>query len=89
MDRGSSYLLSIKTFLFEIICNKQYTSDYSLGIIDHKWYKINPFVHDAPFPYPLKTSENGKVFSEVFSGLRKGALGTNGLNSLQKLAKIS
>ena len=37
---------------------------------------FNPFVPNAPFLYPLKTSENCKVFSEK----RKGALGTNGLN---------
>ena len=30
---------------------------------------INPFVPDAPFPYPLKTSEDGKVF--CFQGVEK------------------
>ena len=38
----------------------------------------NPFVTNAPFFYPLKTSENLIVFL-MFSGGRKGALGTNGL----------
>ena len=33
--------------------------------------KVNPFVPNVPFLYPLKTSENRKV--------ETGALGTNGL----------
>ena len=37
---------------------------------------LNPFVLNASFLYPLKTSEN----LTVFRGYRKGALGTNGLN---------
>ena len=39
---------------------------------------INPFVPNAPFLYPLKTSENLRFF-DVFRGWRKSALGTNGL----------
>ena len=38
---------------------------------------INPFVPNALFPYPLKTTENLTVF--CFQGYRKGALGKNGL----------
>ena len=60
MDRGWLYLLSSKIFLFKIICNKQYTSDYCLGVISHKWYRINSFVPNVLFHYPLKTSENSK-----------------------------
>ena len=41
---------------------------------------INPFVPNAPFPYPLKT-ENCKVFLMVFfGGQRKGASGANWLS---------
>ena len=60
MDRGWLYLLSSKIFLFKIICNKQYTSCYCVGVISHKWYRINPFVPNALFIYALKTSENHK-----------------------------
>ena len=55
------------------------SSDYVK--IFHNYVKhVNPFVPNAPFLYPLKTSENLTVFlrfSDVFSGHRKGALGTN------------
>ena len=40
---------------------------------------VRTFVFNAPFFYPLKTSENRKVF-RFFKGQRKGALGTNGLD---------
>ena len=40
---------------------------------------INPFVPNAPFLYPLKTSENRNVFR------RRGALGTNGLTSFRAI----
>ena len=39
---------------------------------------INPFVPNAHFLYPMKTSENRKVFWR-FQGVEKGALGMNGL----------
>ena len=49
---------------------------------------LNPFVPNAPVVYPLKTSENLKVFwlwfSNVFRGYRKGTLGTNGLIFFQR-----
>ena len=35
---------------------------------------INPFVPNAPFLYPLKTSENCKVFW-CFQGVEKGCIG--------------
>ena len=44
---------------------------------------INPFVSNAPFLYPLKTSGNRKDFSDVFRGQRKSALGTNGLSKVK------
>ena len=37
----------------------------------------NPFVPNAPFLYPLKASENRKVF--CFQGVEKGFIGNNGL----------
>ena len=43
--------------------------------------EVNPFVPNAPFLYPLKTSENRKVF-DVFRGQRKCALGVNELINL-------
>ena len=36
--------------------------------------KINPFVHNAPFLYPLKTSENRYVFW-CFQGVEKERIG--------------
>ena len=39
-----------------------------------KDYNFHPFVPNAPFPYPLKTSENTKVFW-CFQGVRKGCIG--------------
>ena len=39
---------------------------------------LNPFVPNAPFLYPLKSSENLTIFWCV-QGYRKGALGTNRL----------
>ena len=40
---------------------------------------LNPFVSNAPFLYPLKASENRKVFW-CFQGVEKGYIGKNGLN---------
>ena len=45
--------------------------------------RINPFVLNAPFLYPLKTSENLTVFW-YFQVVKKGALGTNGLRNLSE-----
>ena len=39
---------------------------------------FNPFVPNASFLYPLKTSER---FSDIFKGQRKGTLGMNVLKS--------
>ena len=50
--------------------------------------QINPFFPNAPFLYPLKTSENRKVFG----GQRKGASETNGTspgNGKKKIFKVS
>ena len=40
---------------------------------------LHPFVSNAPFLYPLKTSENRKVF-RFFQGVGKGCMGTVGLS---------
>ena len=45
----------------------------------HEYIILNPFVPNAPFPYPLKPSENRKG-----GGQTKGASGTNGLNIYNK-----
>ena len=41
--------------------------------------KINPFVPNAPFLYPLKTSKNHKVFW-CFQGVEKGCIGSKWAN---------
>ena len=46
--------------------------------------KLDSFVPNTRFFYPLKTSEKRKV-SDVFRGQRKGALRTNGLIHTKKL----
>ena len=53
--------------------------------VNHKIFRpfrinipLNPFVLNAPFLYPLKTSENRNVFW-YFQGVKKGCIGTNGL----------
>ena len=40
---------------------------------------VNPFVPNAPFLYPLKTSENRKVFW-CFQGVDKGCIGNKRVN---------
>ena len=48
-------------------------SVYILGVINHNWNGINPFILNAAFLYPLKTSENfgyyrnSKKFPEIIS----------------------
>ena len=44
-----------------------------------KTRKVNPFVTNAPFLYPLKISENHKVFS-CFQGVEKGCIRNKWLN---------
>ena len=48
------------------------------GLIHKSLITFNPFVHSAPFFYPLKILEKFTV-SGVFMGQTKGAFGTNGL----------
>ena len=40
---------------------------------------VNPFVPNAPFLYPLKTSENRKVYC-YFQGVEKGCIGNEWVN---------
>ena len=40
---------------------------------------VNPFVPNAPFLCPVKTSKNRKVFS-YFSGVEKGCIGNKWVN---------
>ena len=37
-------------------------------------FNLNPLLPNAPFPYPLKTSENFTVF-QCFQGVEKGCIG--------------
>ena len=43
---------------------------------------VNPFVLNAPFIYPLKTSEN----DQVFKGVEKGFIGNERVNTLLRLS---
>ena len=68
----SEYLAKEKSFLDEI---KSVFHNFLRAIVWWKARKItdtsfNPFVPNAPFLYPLKTSENLKVFL-MFSGGRE------------------
>ena len=40
---------------------------------------MNPFVPNAPCPYPLKTSKNRQVFS-CFQGVEKDCIGSEWVN---------
>ena len=53
---------------------------YYMSAIVQWTHDRNPFVPNVPFLYPLKASENCKVFW-CFQGVEKGALGTNTLKS--------
>ena len=48
---------------------------------------IDPFVSNAPLLYPLKTSENRKVF--CFQGVEKGCIGNKWVNGAFVLLGIS
>ena len=48
---------------------------------------INQFVPNAPFPYPLKFSENVKIFLR-FDGVEGGAVETNKLKVISTLSAI-
>ena len=63
-------------FKLEIPCWKQYSQKIPGYVIESS---INPFVPNAIFLYPLKTSENRKVFwcfqmVENFHGVEKGCI---------------
>ena len=47
---------------------------FSRNTLTIQYPKINPFVPHAPFLYPLKISENRKVFW-CFQGVEKGCIG--------------
>ena len=52
------------------------------------WLLINPFVHNAPFIYPLKTSEKFTVFSR-FQGVLKEYIGSKWVDQLwQKVGTL-
>ena len=67
---GKFYLL----FLPEVLFLKSFLRTFS-GILNvYSKLKINPFVPNAPFFYPLKTAENLSVFW-CFQGIEKGCIG--------------
>ena len=45
---------------------------------------FNPFVPNAPFPYPLKTSENLTVFW-FFQEVEKGFIGNEWVKTIVKM----
>ena len=47
---------------------------------------FNPFVPNAPFLYPLKTSEHGKVFW-CFQGVEKGYIGTKWVKTSKRFTR--
>ena len=48
---------------------------------------INPFVPNAPFLFPLKTSENRKFFW-CFQEVEKGCIGNKWVNIFFDIAKL-
>ena len=68
-------LLDILFFFFVVLIIIKVVT--CLVTISAKMIFFNPFVPNAAFLYPLKTSEN----LDVFRGSRKGAMGTNELKS--------
>ena len=60
-------------------CLQQVSTEYSVFLINFSLcgicnININPFVLNAPFLYPLKTSENLTAFW-CFQGIEKGCIG--------------
>ena len=51
----------------------------SIKLNSYSGLSINRFVPNAPFLYPLKTSEN------LFSGVQKGCIGYKWVNVLREL----
>ena len=50
--------------------------------------KLNPYVFNAPFLYPLKTSENRKVFL-CFQGVeKKGYIGDEWVYNTSKIKRV-
>ena len=47
---------------------------FFFNYLKSRYYYINPFVPNALFLYPLKTSENCKIFW-YFQGVQKGYIG--------------
>ena len=66
----ANYLISKNTVTDKNMKNKEHRCQH---------YTVNPFVPIAPFLYPLKTSENRKVFW-CFQGVEKGCIGNEWVN---------
>ena len=69
------YILLLST------CLMCYSRELQITAKTHEGNTVtfNPFVPDAPFFYPLKTSENRKVFW-CFQGVEKGCIGNEWVN---------
>ena len=71
-----------QTYPYTIMQNKK-TKQTLIKVTKHKKETImaiiNPFVPNAHFLYPLKTSENRKVFS-CFQGEENGCIGNKWVN---------
>ena len=56
-----------------LVVKYSYKKSYHSGIHNICW-RIKPFFPNPPFLYPLKTSENSKLFW-CFQGLKEGCIG--------------
>ena len=71
-----SFIFSCLTLLLRCFCQIR----VPLILLGHSIY-INPFVPNAPFLYPLKISENRKVFW-YFQGVEEGCIWSKRVNIL-------
>ena len=55
---------------------------------DNRFYYFNPFVPNAPFLYPKKTSENRTVFFLYFQGVEKGCIENKWVKHVVSMLKL-
>ena len=84
-SKRTSLLSNIKDFLnfhffIVIFCTCLEMRVIFFSLKSSSFAVLNPFVHNAPFPYPWKHQKTFR-FSDAFRESRKGALGTNGLRN--------
>ena len=88
-SRGENVAAVSKSFQVHTHFGLQILFIYSPSYLRHRWLQrvlnlFNPFVPNAPFFYPLKTSENLTIFW-CFQGIEKWCIG----NTLVNLARKS